>query len=138
MNLSSNEIQTNASDEIIFKTLSNCNNFKQYAPEVSNWTSTEDSCNFSIQGIGDVEMHISEKDPFSLIVFHIKNHQIKSFVISFTIKNNHQSSFLIGHSKVEVPFFLAQMIKPPLQKFLNTLVERIKDVVENNAITTSS
>lgn len=138
MNLSSDEIQINASDEVIFQTLSNCNNFKQYAPEVSNWTSTENSCNFSIQGIGDVEMHISEKEPFSLIVFHIKNTQIKSFVISFTIKNNHTTSFLSGHSDVEIPFFAAQIIKPSLQKFLNTLVERIKNVIENNAITTPS
>jgi hypothetical protein len=36
-----------------------------------------------------------------------------------------------GQSTVEVPFFVAQMIKPSLQKFLDMLVERIKTAVES-------
>ena len=46
MDLSSNEIHIQAKDEVIFQMLTNCNNFHQYVPEISNWTSTEDSCSF--------------------------------------------------------------------------------------------
>lgn len=133
MNLSSNEVHIEAKDEIIFQMLSNCNNFKQYVPEINNWNSTENSCNFSIQGVGDVQMNIIDKKAFSSIVFDVKNSQISSLSISFTIKNNNTSSFLSGHSSIEIPFFIAQMIKPSLQKFLNNIVERIKLAIENKA-----
>ena len=131
MDLSSNEIHIQAKDEVIFQMLTNCNNFHQYVPEISNWTSTEDSCSFSIQGVGNVAMDIVEKKSFSSIGYNIKNEQIKSLMISFHIKENVDGSLFYGQSTVEVPFFVAQMIKPSLQKFLDMLVERIKTAVES-------
>ena len=131
MDLSSNEIHIQAKDEVIFQMLTNCNNFHQYVPEISNWTSTEDSCSFSIQGVGNVAMDIVEKKAFSSIVYNIKNEQIKSLMISFHIKENGDGSLFYGQSTVEVPFFVPQMIKPSLQKFLDMLVERIKTAVES-------
>ena len=131
MNLSSNEVSIQAKDEVVFEMLSNCNNFKQYVPEIQNWTSTEDSCAFSIQGVGEVKMNIVEKKAFSSVIFDVKNQQINSLSISFAIINKNASSLLSGHSNIEIPFFVAQMIKPSLQKFLNTMVERIKIAIEN-------
>lgn len=131
MNLSSKEVLIQAKDEAVFGLLSNCNNFKQYIPEIQNWQSTEDSCHFTIQGVGDIEMIISEKTAFSSVIFNLKNHQIKSIIISFDIKNNENDCLLTGHSTVDIPFFIAQMIKPSVQKFLDLLVERIKLSIEN-------
>lgn len=72
MDLSSNEIHIQAKDEVIFQMLTNCNNFHQYVPEISNWTSTEDSCSFSIQGVGNVAMDIVEKKHFHLLFTILK------------------------------------------------------------------
>ncbi len=134
MDLSSNEIHIQAKDEMIFQMLSNCNNFQQYVPEIQNWSSTENACSFSIQGAGDVQMNIIEKKAFSSIVYNIKNDQIKSLIISFHIKNNGNGSLFYGQSTVEIPTFVAQMIKPSLQKFLDLLVARIKIAVENKSL----
>lgn len=131
MNISSNEVHINAKDEVIFQLLSNCNNFKQYVPEIQNWQSTENSCAFSVQGVGDVQMNITEKNAFSSVVFDVKNTQIKSLSIVFAIKNKENTSILTGNSSIDIPVFIAQMIKPSLQKFLNLLMERIKHAVEN-------
>lgn len=131
MNITSNEVRINAKDEIIFQLLSNCNNFKQYVPEIKNWESTENSCAFTVQGVGDVQMNITEKNEFSSVVFDVKNKQIKSLSIVFAIKNQENTSILSGHSTIDIPIFIAQMIKPSLQKFLNLMMERIKLAVEN-------
>lgn len=137
MNITSNEVQINAKDKIIFQLLSNCNNFKQYVPEIQNWQSTENSCAFSVQGVGDVQMNITEKNEFSSVVFDVKNKQIKSLSIVFAIKNLEKTSILSGHSTIDIPIFIAQMIKPSLQKFLNLLMERIKLAVENKTSSAS-
>ena len=52
MNLTSKEILIQAKDETVYELLSNCNNFKQYIPEIQNWQSTENTCRFTIQGGG--------------------------------------------------------------------------------------
>lgn len=134
MNLSSNEVLIQAKDDVVFDMLSNCNNFQQYVPEIQNWQSTENSCRFSIQGIGDVQLEIIEKKAFSTIIFDVKNSQINALSISFHIKSNENDSYISGHSKVDIPFFVAQMVKPSLQKFLDTLVERIKIAIEGRVL----
>lgn len=130
MNLTSKEILIQAKDETVYELLSNCNNFKQYIPEIQNWQSTENTCRFTIQGVGNVEMFIAEKKAFSTVIFELKNQQISSIIIHFDIKNQNEHSQLIAHSSIEIPFFVAQMIKSSVQKFLDLLVERIQQSIE--------
>ncbi|MDY0015423.1 MAG: hypothetical protein RBS13_04365 [Bacteroidales bacterium] len=135
MNISSNEVRIQAKDETVYQMISDCNHFRQYLPEIQNWQSTENSCNFTVQGIGNIEMNITQKNAFSTVVFDVKNAQIKSLSIVFDIKNNENTCLLSGHSNIDIPIFVAQMLKPSLQKFLNLLVERIKLAVETHVAT---
>ena len=74
-------------------------------------------------------MFIAEK-AFSTVIFELKNQQISSIIIHFDIKNQNEHSQLIAHSSIEIPFFVAQMIKSSVQKFLDLLVERIQQSIE--------
>ena len=59
----------NGLTESVYNFLSNFNNFKNLIPpdKVKNWKSTEDSCHFTVDGIGETGIRIIEKQPFSLI-----------------------------------------------------------------------
>lgn len=56
-------------DEKIYSFLSNFNNLKSVIPseKISDFTSTEDTCRFSVPGIGNAGLKIIEKEPFKLI-----------------------------------------------------------------------
>ena len=133
MNISSKEVRIQASDGIVFDLLSNCNNFQHYVPEIRNWQSTENTCRFTIDGIGDIQMNITEKTANSHILFQVKNAQINALSITFDIKNFSNESLLCGHASLDIPIFVAQMIKSSIQKFLDGLVERIKISVETHS-----
>ena len=59
----------NISDEKVYLFLSDFNNLKNVIPtdKVSDFTSTADSCRFSVSGIGQAGLKIVEKEPNSLI-----------------------------------------------------------------------
>ena len=61
--------KTNKSDELIYSFLTDLNNLKDVLPQdkVKDFESTEDTCKFSIDGIGQAGLKIIEKEPNKLI-----------------------------------------------------------------------
>jgi len=59
----------NKSDELIYNFLTDFNNLKAVIPQdkVKNFESTEDTCKFNIDGIGQAGLKIIEKEPNKLI-----------------------------------------------------------------------
>jgi carbon monoxide dehydrogenase subunit G len=121
----------NSSDEEAYNFLSSFNNFQKFIPEdkIQNWESSENSCRFTIEGIGEIGMKIIEKEPFKLIkisgdesgkidfYFWIQLKQIteNDTRIKLTIQANINQMFQI-------------MVKKPLQNFLDTLLEHIEKI----------
>ncbi|MDR2410606.1 MAG: hypothetical protein LBE13_21185 [Bacteroidales bacterium] len=137
MELASKKVTIQALDRTIYNLLINCNNIAKYIPndKIQNWQSTEDYCSFSIEGAGKIEMNIQEKIPYSTVSYSIGNALTKGALIVFSIKKtegNENLCELQANANLEIPFFMAQMIKSSLQRFMDMLVEYIKVAAEKN------
>ena len=133
MELASKKVSIQASDKAIFEMLINCNNIGKYIPndKVQNWQSTEENCSFSVEGAGKIEMSVQEKIPYSSVSYSIGNHLTKAAIICFSITNNGENLCeLSAKANLDVPFFMAQMLKSSLQKFMDMLVDYIKVAAE--------
>lgn len=121
----------NQSDEKIYNFLSDFNNFKHLIPpeKVKNWSSTTDSCRFTIEGIGDAGMKIIEKKPFELIKITADGSTPINFFLWIQIKkiNEGQSGFRIV-IEPQVNAMMMMMVKSPLQKFVDMLVTQLENL----------
>ncbi len=125
-----NEIHAEAAK--VFGALSNCNLLQKYIPNVQNWTSTEDECSFNVAGVGNLVLKIVEKLPFEKIVYQAQTTMAQQIEATFLIEDFSEKSTLEIHADLEVPFFVAQMIKSSMQKMMDTLADQIKLAIETN------
>jgi carbon monoxide dehydrogenase subunit G len=135
MDIYSKKVNVSAKSESLFETLTNCNNMGKYIPndKVKDWQSTVDNCSFTVEGAGKIELAIVEKHPFSVVVFSIGNAVAKNVKVVFHIdKTSEDSCELHAETSFDVPFFMAQMLKNPLQKFMDMLIDSIKIAAERN------
>jgi len=133
MELTSKTVNIQASNSVIFNMLDNCNNIAKYIPndKVQNWQSTEESCSFTVEGAGKIEMSIQEKIPYSSVSYSIGNKITKAASITFSIRNNEENRCeLTAKANLDVPFFMAQMMKSSLQRFIDMLVDYIQIAAE--------
>ena len=121
----------NGSEEEAYNFLSRFDNFQKFIPEdkIQNWEATEDSCHFSIEGIGDTGMKIIEKEPFKLI--KITGEELANIEFTFWIQlkqiaENDTRIKLTIQAHINPMFQI--VVKKPLQNFLNTLVEHIEKI----------
>ncbi len=137
MELISKKVAIQAFDRTIFNMLIDCNNIEKYIPgdKIQNWHSTEDSCSFSVEGAGKIEMKAQEKNPYSSVSYSIGNELTKAALITFSISKiggKENVCELEAKADLDVPFFMAQMIKSSLQRFIDMLVDYIKVAAEKN------
>ena len=121
----------NKSAEQVYTYLSDFNNFEHSVPKehVENWQSTEDSCSFSLKGIGEVAMEIVERKPFKLI--KLTNVKDSKFNFNFWIQlkeiapdDTHRKLTM----NVELNAMMKMVAKKPLNKFIVTLTDQIVEV----------
>ncbi len=127
--IESTEKTINSSSEDIFLFLSNFNNFEGLMPsKVSNWTSTKDSCYFSISGIANLGMKIIEKTPFS----QIKMEDDGKVPFKFNFIINIKPTEVQGKCIVKLTFdadlnpMLKVVAKSPLKDFLESLLNHLE------------
>ncbi|MDD3287314.1 MAG: SRPBCC family protein [Bacteroidales bacterium] len=132
----SKEVEINSSAEKIFNFLSDFTNFSLLVPDkVENWKATKEKCSFKVTGLTDFGMEISNKTPFTSIV--IVNNKDISSPFPFTFNWEFDS---INDSKTKVRSFfnldinpmMSMMVKKPLQNFMDVLVDKLKEKMENN------
>ncbi len=125
--IESTERKINQSVDKIYNFLSNFNNFEDLMPEkVSDWTSTEDSCYFSIMGIASLGMRIVEKEPN----FRIKMVDDGKVPFKFDFMVNITEAE--GNSIVKLTFdaqlnpMLKMVAVGPLKDFLEKLLDHLE------------
>lgn len=117
--------------EKIFTFLSDFNNFQSLMPaQVTNWTSTSETCSFTINNMATVGMRIVSKEPFSKI--HISSDGGKvpfSFTLDVVITPTGDSS-CIGQLlfNADIPMFIRPMVVGPLTNFFNLLVKKMAEI----------
>ncbi len=119
----------NQTDEKIYNFLSDFNNFHHLIPadKVKNWSATSDSCQFTVDGIGDAGLKIIEKTPFTLIKVTSEGKTPISFLLWIQIKKIDESASAIKIViEPQVNEMMLMMVKGPLQKFLDMLVDQLE------------
>jgi len=121
-------------DEKIYNFLSDFNNFQHLIPpdKVKNWNSSNDSCNFTVDGIGDAGMKIIEKTPFSLIKITSDGKTPISFFLWIQIKKIDENTTgikIVLEPQVNQMIFM--MVKGPLQNFVDMLVDQLEKLTIN-------
>jgi len=130
--IESNIEQIKAKDEVIYKFLSNLNNFSELVPEqVENWQADEDSCSFRVSGMADIGLRIIEKVPFQKITISSDGNTPVNFtmVMNITSTTSDNSSFQIVFM-ADLNSFMAMMATKPLTNFVNVLAQKLREFYE--------
>ena len=135
MNLTSQKVNIEASENAVFNMLINCNNIAKYIPhdKIQDFQSTETTCSFTVAGVGKIEMSLQEKTPYSQVTYSLGNAMVSAVSAVFHIQRQADSSCeLYISANMDIPFFMAQMVKSSLQRFVDMLVNYIKIEAERN------
>ena len=120
-----------SNSERIYEFLSNCNNFQQFAAndKVKNWQSDNDSCSFTVDGVGDVAFSIVERQPGSMIKFSIENAQAENIFLWVQMKSASVNDTRVKlTAKLDVNAVMSMFISKPLKKGLDKIVETLEYV----------
>ena len=130
--IKSNHIDIQNSSQNIFLFLSDFNNFEKLMPEqVVNWKSTTDSCSFTIKGMASLGMHHKSKVEFSEINLVSDGSSPFPFTLSCFLNDQGSSTDAQMILNADLNPMLKMMAKKPLQNFVNMLVNKLKEVMEN-------
>jgi hypothetical protein len=131
MKIESNHTKINASASKTFDLVSNCNNFgTSLPPEVEKWESTENTCSFEISGMAKINIEIIDKQLNKSVTFKATANQPIGMIIVGNIEDQGVSCNAFINLDADVPVALSMMVKKPLEKFVNVLMEKIKEVAE--------
>ena len=125
-------VEVKNSNQKVFTFLSNMNNFEKLMPEqVINWNSTETNCSFTIKGMTDLSLSISEKIPYSKIVIIPGDKAPFMFnLICLINENSTNNSTVQIVFQAELSTMMEMLAKNPLQNFVNALASKLKEIGE--------
>lgn len=119
------------SQEAVFRFLSDFNNLEKLMPsQVTNWTSTTDTCMFTLGGMATVGMRLASSTPNSKIHIVSEGGKIPfSFTLDAHITEVSAAS-CTGQLifEADINMFLKPMVEPPLRNFFNMLAGKLKDI----------
>ncbi|HVA99247.1 MAG TPA: SRPBCC family protein [Bacteroidia bacterium] len=128
--IESDIVEINKSAAEIFSFLSDFNNFqKLMPPQVTNWTSTENECSFTINGMATIGMKIIEKNPNTQIKISANGKNPFAFtleVLLTTISESKCTEQLVFDADLNP--MLKMMVVKPLGNFFNLLVNKLKEI----------
>jgi carbon monoxide dehydrogenase subunit G len=130
--IESKTIVINCSQPVVFTFLSDFNHFENLMPEqIVNWKSDADSCSFTIRGMADVSLRISERQPYTAIV--IDQQGAARFPLKMTVLTGAKGE---GQTEVKIVIraglntFQSMLMVTPLTNLVNILVNRLKELCE--------
>ena len=129
MNLETPIVSVPKSQKELFEFLTDLSNFEQLMPEsIQKFEVDGDSFIFGLKGMPEIRLVLKEKNEFNQTVL-----TAASSKLSFTLTTNIVEISDVK-SEVQVLFtgdfnpMMSMMIKKPLQKFINTLSENLKNL----------
>jgi carbon monoxide dehydrogenase subunit G len=121
-------MSASSSNEKIFAFLSDFTHFGDLLPaeKVKNWQATEDTCRFTVDGLGEIGLRIVKKEAYSLVQFAGNGKVPFDFYLMVHLEGkdeNHTDVYLSAEAKLNP--MLKMIASGPVQKFLDTLVQAI-------------
>jgi len=125
LTIKTNKKQIEASQKEVFSFLSVISNLQQLMPEqVINWKSEGDECSFTIKGMADIGMKITERVADSAVKMTSHGKVPFSFTLNVHIDAlSENSSEAAIHFDGDMNAFLKMMAEKPLTNFCNLLLE---------------
>ncbi|RXP46601.1 SRPBCC family protein [Lutibacter sp. HS1-25] len=122
MNLETKKTVINKSQKEFFEFLTDLNNFKVLMPENTDKFEVDgDSFLFSLKGMPEIRLVITEKQEFDKIVLGAASSKLNfnlTVAIQVVTENSCEAQLLF---KGDFNPMMAMMVKSPLQKFIDTL-----------------
>ena len=120
----------------LFEIASDCRNFAHYfSDQAKDINATENSCTFTVENIATLTLKIVEKIPYSTIRFEAENDKNIPFFILLNymeISENETDISVVLH--IDLPIFLKPVLQRPLQRFIDTLSEKISNSAEKTEL----
>ena len=96
------------------------------AEHVKEVNATEDSCSFNVEGAGEMEIRIINREPFALIKYSGGGIAPMQFFFWVQLKEASPGDTRLKLTlKAEVPKMMQFMVKSKIEKALNELVDKI-------------
>lgn len=131
--IASDTITVNRSASDIFSFLSDFRNFSPLMPEqVRNWEATNDACSFEVSGLATLGMRITDRQPNSKILMLGEGKLPFGFTLCSLINQESDNSATVRlEMDTDMSAMIAMMAEKPLYSFINMLVIKLKEVMEN-------
>ena len=126
MEINSSTSTVDQSTEMLFSKLSEVDNYKQLLPEGAAFTAISDNqFRFTLGGLPEIVLSISEKKPNESIVLKSSNNKISfSQRVQLTEVSSDQTNIQL-HFKGDFNPMMAMMVKKPLTQFMESLVSNM-------------
>lgn len=126
MDFLSNWTKTKGNTEQVFSLFENLDNLKKFMPEqVINWQASQNECSFTIKGMGDITLEVTERVPFKRITLVPKGKSPFEFNLMIHIRDNG----LIAETQVQLSadlnMMMAMIAKRPLQNLVEIMADKI-------------
>ncbi len=119
----------------VYSFIEDFRNFEHLMPEqVKNYQATRNNCSFEISGMGEVSLEMSERIEFSKVISVSSGSTAVKFelIVNLNTENTGQCGVMV-ELNAELSAMLAMIAKNPLEYFINTLVSKLKEVMEAKA-----
>jgi hypothetical protein len=128
--ISSNVTGINRSAEYVYKYLINLEQFRESLPEqVTNYRVEGNKCSFTIQGMADLSLIISETIANEKVIFANANDKPFPFNLIFKINSiGENSSSVMVSFEGELNPMIIMVAKGPLQNFVNMVAMRLANL----------
>jgi hypothetical protein len=125
--ISSNKTMVNQLDSYVYSYLTDLERFRNSLPEqVTNYKVDGNRCSFTIQGMADLSLEITESIPTEKVVFSNANPKPFPFHLTFdlTALTDNSSQVVVTFNGDLNPMIL-MMAKGPLQTFVNMVAQKL-------------
>ena len=99
-------------------------------PQISNWSVTDDTCSFTLNGMITCQLRLTEQVPCSKVCYHIDTDKRISADAVVHIAPEGEGSTVQVEAEADVPLFMQALIKGPVEQALNQALSKIKEMAE--------
>jgi len=123
--------EMSCSPEELFYFFTDMRNFKRFIPEgtVSGWEASIDNCSFSVPKVGQVNVRLDTKTPFSLVSFRgdaLKNNDFE-LILHIEKKEENITGIRINLNADLNPI-MKLVASKPIEQFMKMIVDRMENL----------
>lgn len=133
VNIESRQGRLRSSEERVYSFLSDFTNFKGFIPtdKIEDFTADENSCSFSVPGVGKAGLRIVEKVPFQLIKLTGEGTPFEFFLWMQFKQVDETDTRVKVTLKADLPMAIKMFATKPLTQFVEQMVDKLEQLPFN-------